>query len=122
MYIMNNQQKANKVYMNDNINNNISDFIQNQINSNKIVLFMKGSADFPQCGFSASVVSILQKMQLEFKDINVLESLELREGIKIFSDWPTIPQLYINGEFIGGCDIVKEMYSSGELQQLLNKA
>ena len=122
MYIMNNQQKANKVYMSDNINNNISEFIQNQINSNKIVLFMKGSADFPQCGFSASVVSILQKMQLEFKDINVLESLELREGIKIFSDWPTIPQLYINGEFIGGCDIVKEMYSSGELQQLLSKA
>lgn len=108
--------------MNDNINNNISDFIQNQINSNKIVLFMKGSADFPQCGFSASVVSILQRMQLEFKDINVLESLELREGIKVFSDWPTIPQLYINGEFIGGCDIVKEMYNSGELQQLLNKA
>ncbi|MCP5369300.1 MAG: Grx4 family monothiol glutaredoxin [Rickettsiaceae bacterium] len=102
------------------INEKISDFIQAQINSNKIVLFMKGSADFPQCGFSANVVSILQKMNVPFKDINVLDSLELRQGIKNFSDWPTIPQLYVNGEFIGGCDIVKEMYQSGELQQLIN--
>lgn len=101
--------------MND---NKISDYIDEQIKTNKIVLFMKGTADFPQCGFSATVVSVLRKLNLEFKDINVLDSIELRQGIKDYSDWPTIPQLYVNKEFIGGCDIVKEMYESGELAKL----
>lgn len=82
---------------------------------------MKGTKDFPQCGFSSLVVSILQKLELTFYDVNVLESLEMREAIKEFSDWPTIPQLYIKGEFIGGCDIVKELYQSGDLQQILQE-
>lgn len=98
----------------------IEDFIKSQINMHKIVLFMKGTADFPQCGFSSMVVNILEKIEVDFKDINVLESIELRQGIKDFSDWPTIPQLYIDGEFVGGCDIVKEMYNSGELSELVS--
>ncbi|HJK86344.1 MAG TPA: Grx4 family monothiol glutaredoxin [Candidatus Megaira endosymbiont of Nemacystus decipiens] len=102
------------------MNNEISNFIKNQVDSHKIVLFMKGTADFPQCGFSSMVVSILQKLNTDFKDINVLESIELRQGIKEYSDWPTIPQLYINGEFVGGCDIAKEMYESGELKKLIS--
>jgi len=93
--------------------------IQDEIDNNNVVLFMKGTAKFPQCGFSALVVNLLQKMNVEFKDINVLLDPALREGIKQFSDWPTIPQLYVKGEFIGGCDIVKEMYEEGELQELL---
>ena len=80
---------------------------------------MKGSKDFPQCGFSASVSNILSKLGVDFKDIDILQNPELRQAIKEFSDWPTIPQLYVGGEFIGGCDIVKEMYESGELQELL---
>jgi monothiol glutaredoxin len=99
--------------------NPIFDSIQKEIDSNNIVLFMKGNAKFPQCGFSALVVSVLQKLNTEFKDVNVLLDPELREGIKQFSDWPTIPQLYVKGEFIGGCDIIKEMYEEGELQELL---
>ena len=98
---------------------NIKDFISNTISSNDVVLFMKGSKDFPQCGFSAAVVSILQKLNVEFFDVNVLENIELRQGIKDFSDWPTIPQLYVKGEFIGGCDIVKELDTAGELQEIL---
>lgn len=101
--------------------NKIFDFIENEIKNNDVVLFMKGSADFPQCGFSAMVVGILQSMGVKFRDINVLADDELRQGIKEFSDWPTIPQLYINGEFIGGCDIVREMYESGDLTDLLKK-
>ncbi len=93
--------------------------IKQEINDNNVVLFMKGTAKFPQCGFSAAVVHILNDLGVEFKGINVLESPELRSGIKEFSDWPTIPQLYIKGEFIGGCDIVKEMTESGELQDVL---
>ncbi len=93
--------------------------IQALIASQPVVLFMKGTRHFPQCGFSAVVVQILSQTTDSFKDINVLEDMELREGIKVFSDWPTIPQLYINGEFIGGCDIVKEMFEAGELQPLL---
>lgn len=93
--------------------------IQTIIDSNPVVLFMKGSKDAPMCGFSAMTVQVLQHSDAEFKDVNVLESDELRQGIKEFSDWPTIPQLYINGEFIGGCDIVREMYDSGELKELL---
>ena len=93
--------------------------IRNEIESNDVVLFMKGSPKFPQCGFSAAVTHILNSHGVEFKGINVLEDPTLREGIKAFSDWPTIPQLYIKGEFIGGCDIAKEMAASGELKTLL---
>jgi monothiol glutaredoxin len=100
--------------------NNTQEFIKNQIEENNVVLFMKGSSDMPSCGFSATVVAILKKLGVEFKDIDVLQDDELRHEIKAFSDWPTIPQLYIKGEFIGGCDIVKELYSSGELQKILH--
>jgi monothiol glutaredoxin len=99
--------------------NKIFDFIRNEINEHEVVLFMKGTADFPQCGFSAMVVSILQSVSVRFKDHNVLTNEELRQGIKEFSDWPTIPQLYIKGEFIGGCDIVREMYENGSLSDLV---
>lgn len=93
--------------------------IQKDINTNDVILFMKGTAAFPQCGFSSLVVQVLSQLGVPFKDVNVLEDNELRQGIKDFSNWPTIPQLYIKGEFIGGCDIVREMYESGELQNLL---
>ena len=93
--------------------------IKNTIENNKVVLYMKGSKDFPQCGFSAVVVKILNDHNVDFLDVNVLSDPEIRQGIKEFSDWPTIPQLYINAEFIGGCDIVKEMSKSGELAELL---
>ena len=92
--------------------------IQNDIKNNDVVLYMKGTKLFPQCGFSAVVVSILQKLNVDFLDVNVLADAEIRQGIKEFADWPTIPQLYYKGEFIGGCDIVREMYASGELQEL----
>lgn len=101
--------------------NKIFDFIKNQIETNDVVLFMKGDANFPQCGFSAAVVGVLQKHKITFQDINVLMDPDLREGIKAFSDWPTIPQLYIKGEFIGGCDIVREMYASGDFLTLLKE-
>ena len=97
----------------------ITQQIEQDIKGNDVVLFMKGTADFPQCGFSAVVVQILKNLGLEFKDINVLVDPELRQGIKDFSSWPTIPQLYIKGEFIGGCDIVREMYETGELKTFL---
>ncbi len=99
--------------------NKTFDFINEQISTNEVVLFMKGTADFPQCGFSAMVVGILQTLGLKFKDINVLENPDLRQGIKDFADWPTIPQLYIAGEFVGGCDIVREMFETGELSNLI---
>ena len=89
------------------------------IKDHRVILFMKGSADFPQCGFSFHVVQILKNHQIEFHAINVLEDQEMRAGIKQFSDWPTIPQLYINGEFVGGCDIVQSLDASGELAALL---
>ena len=95
--------------------------IKNTIENNKVVLYMKGNKDFPQCGFSAGVVQILKNLNVEFVDVNVLTNPDIRQGIKDFSDWPTIPQLYVNGEFIGGCDIIKEMFQSQELQQLLAK-
>jgi monothiol glutaredoxin len=98
---------------------NAIDKIQKIINDNKVVLFMKGTKNMPQCGFSANVAHILKQLDADFFDINVLQDQEIRDAIKVFSDWPTIPQLYINKEFIGGCDIVKEMYASGELLQLL---
>ena len=100
---------------------NIFDEIKTIIKQNDVVLFMKGSKDFPQCGFSATVSHILNTLGVDFKDIDILKDNELRQGIKEFSDWPTIPQLYIKGEFIGGCDIVKEMMQAGELQQLLKE-
>lgn len=93
--------------------------IKEEIEGNDVVLFMKGTADSPMCGFSSVVVTILTRLGAKFKDINVMVNPEIRQGIKDFSDWPTIPQLYINGEFVGGCDIVKEMYENGELQELL---
>jgi monothiol glutaredoxin len=96
------------------------DFIRNEITNNDVVLFMKGTSSFPQCGFSATVVAILQKLGVPFKDINILADQDLRQAIKDFTSWPTIPQLYIKGEFIGGCDIVKEMYETGELLALVN--
>lgn len=95
--------------------------IENLVKDNEVVLFMKGSKDFPQCGFSAMTSHILAQLGADFKDINVLEDMEIRQGIKEFSDWPTIPQLYIKGEFVGGCDIVKEMFEAGELQEMLGK-
>lgn len=95
--------------------------IQKDISSQDVVLFMKGNAQFPMCGFSATVVQILKTLGVEFKAIDVLLDPEVREGIKAFTNWPTIPQLYIKGEFIGGCDIVKEMYQTGELQDLLSE-
>ena len=99
--------------------NKIFDLIKEQISENDVVLYMKGTADFPQCGFSSMVVGILQSLGLKFKDVNILENAELRQGVKDYSDWPTIPQLYISGEFIGGCDIVREMYENGELSTLI---
>ncbi len=95
------------------------DLISNEINENEICLFMKGTPEAPQCGFSLAVANILKIMEVKFKSVNVLENQNLREGIKEFSDWPTIPQLYIKKEFVGGCDIVKEMYENGELAKQL---
>ena len=93
--------------------------IQNHINENDVCLFMKGTPDAPQCGFSMAVSNVLKHLNVNFKGINVLEDQNLTQGIKDFSDWPTIPQLYVKGEFIGGCDIVKEMFENGELKTLL---
>ena len=93
--------------------------IQNHINNHEVCLFMKGTPDAPQCGFSMAVSNILKILEVNFEGINVLESQSIREGIKIFSDWPTIPQLYIKKEFVGGCDIIKEMYENGELKKVL---
>jgi monothiol glutaredoxin len=98
----------------------LKDRIQNMIDSQRIVLFMKGNKLFPQCGFSARVVQILKELGTDFKDVNVLTDQELREGIKQFSDWPTIPQLYVAGRFVGGCDIVSELHDRGELKQMLS--
>ena len=101
--------------------NEIDIEIKNSIDSNPVVLFMKGTATMPQCGFSSKVAGILNYMNIKYKDINVLSNESIRQGIKDFSDWPTIPQLYINGEFVGGCDIIVEMTLSGELDELLTK-
>ncbi|MBU8539560.1 Grx4 family monothiol glutaredoxin [Falsiroseomonas tokyonensis] len=101
------------------MSNPVFDRIQADISANPVVLFMKGTPVFPQCGFSARVVQILSHVGVPFKGVNVLEDMEIREGIKAFANWPTIPQLYVKGEFVGGCDIVTEMFQSGELQTLL---
>ena len=96
----------------------IEQFIENEVKSNDVVLFMKGTPQFPQCGFSGQVVQILDYLGVPYKGLNVLESEDLRNGIKSYSNWPTIPQLYVKGEFVGGSDIMMEMYEAGELQQL----
>ena len=98
---------------------NTKNTIQNHIDNNEVCLFMKGTPDAPQCGFSMAVSNMLKVLEVNFKGVNVLEDQNIREGIKTFSDWPTIPQLYIQKEFVGGCDIVKEMYETGELAKLL---
>ncbi len=100
-------------------NNVVFERIQKDIDNNDVVLYLKGDAAFPRCGFSATVVQILSQLGVTFKDVNVLEDPEVWQGIKDFTDWPTIPQLYIKGEFVGGCDITREMFESGELSQLL---
>ena len=97
----------------------IEQFIANEVKSNDVVLFMKGTPQFPMCGFSGQVVQILDHIGVSYKGLNVLENDELRQGIKAYSNWPTIPQLYVKGEFVGGCDIIREMFQSGELQSLL---
>ncbi|TAL29394.1 MAG: Grx4 family monothiol glutaredoxin [Alphaproteobacteria bacterium] len=102
-------------------NNAIFDRIRQEIRGHDVVLYMKGSAVFPQCGYSAAVVQVLNNLGITFKDIDVLSDPSLRQGIKDFTNWPTIPQLYIKGEFVGGCDIVRDMYASGELQDLLRE-
>tara|TARA_Y100001958_G_C21074046_1_gene432615 strand:+ start:159 stop:476 length:318 start_codon:yes stop_codon:yes gene_type:complete len=99
----------------------IKEKIQELIKENKVCLFMKGTPDNPQCGFSMAVANVLKHLNVNFKGINVLEDEKIRQGIKDFSDWPTIPQLYINAEFIGGCDIVKEMFEKGELKKILEE-
>ena len=103
------------------MNDNIKNLIKNEIDHNEVCLFMKGTPDVPQCGFSLAVSNILKILNINFKGINVLENDELREGIKKFSEWPTIPQLYIKGEFVGGCDIVKEIYETKELHKILTE-
>lgn len=98
----------------------IHDWIGKQITASDVVLFMKGTKTMPQCGFSMQVTQILDHLGVEFQDINVLDDMGVREGIKAYSNWPTIPQLYVKGEFVGGCDIVREMFQAGELQEMLN--
>ena len=106
--------------MNQDQSIDVTENIKNEIKTNEVVLFMKGTPVFPMCGFSASVVQILTKLGVQFVSVNVLDSDDMREGIKKFSNWPTIPQLYVKEEFVGGCDIVKEMYETGELLELFN--
>ena len=99
----------------------VFDRIQTEIDANQVFLYMKGTPMFPQCGFSARVIQILNHMGVPFQSANVLEDMELREGIKQFSQWPTVPQLYVKGEFVGGCDIVTEMFQTGELETLMKE-
>jgi monothiol glutaredoxin len=99
----------------------IEQFIENEVKGSDVVLFMKGTPQFPQCGFSGQVVQILDYLGVSYKGINVLESDDLRQGIKSYSNWPTIPQLYVKGEFVGGCDIIREMFQAGELQGLMQQ-
>ena len=99
----------------------INQFIDNEVKGNEVVLFMKGTPQFPMCGFSGQVVQILDYLGTPYKGLNVLDSADLRQGIKDYSNWPTVPQLYVKGEFVGGCDIIREMFQAGELQQLLKE-
>jgi len=103
------------------INLSSTEKIKEEVESNDVLLFMKGTPMFPQCGFSAAVVQILSQMNIKFKGINVLEDDQLRQGVKDFTNWPTIPQLYVKGEFIGGCDIIREMAETGELEELFSE-
>ena len=100
---------------------NVQDFIRKTVAGNDVVLFMKGSKQMPQCGFSGRVTQILTQMGVDFKDVNVLDDASIRDGIKAFTNWPTIPQLYVKGEFVGGCDIITEMFQSGELEELIHE-
>ena len=97
------------------------EFIDNEVKNNPVLLFMKGTPDFPQCGFSGQVVQILDYLGVEYKGVNVLSDDEIRQGVKDYTNWPTVPQLYVKGEFVGGCDIVREMFQAGELQQFLTE-
>jgi monothiol glutaredoxin len=99
----------------------INEFIDKEVKGNDVVLFMKGTPQFPMCGFSGQVVQILDYLGAPYKGLNVLDSADLRQGIKDYSNWPTVPQLYVKGEFVGGCDIIREMFQAGELQQLLKE-
>jgi len=101
--------------------NSTQERIKQEIDENQVVLFMKGSPMFPQCGFSAAVTNALSQLGVKFKGVDVLQDDEIREGIKEFANWPTIPQLYVRGEFVGGCDIIREMYENGELQKLMTE-
>ena len=103
------------------MNNKIYDKIQNLIDENDVMLFIKGTPDMPQCGFSAAIVGVLNHIGVNFNSTNVLQDEEIRQGIKDFSDWPTIPQLYVQKEFVGGCDIIREMHENGELVELFNE-
>jgi len=103
------------------VDDNTKNIIQNYIDSDDVCLFMKGTPDAPQCGFSMAVSNILKILEVKYKSVNVLEDQSIREGIKIFSDWPTIPQLYVKREFVGGCDIIKEMFESGELKKVFEE-
>ena len=100
------------------MDDNTKNLIQNHIDNNEVCLFMKGTPDAPQCGFSMAVINMLKLLEVNFQSVNVLEDQNIREGIKVFSDWPTIPQLYVKKEFVGGCDIIKEMYENGELKKV----
>ncbi len=99
----------------------VNEFIDSEVKDNNVVLFMKGTPDFPQCGFSGQVVQILNYLGIDYKGINVLADDDLRQGIKDYTNWPTVPQLYVKGEFVGGCDIIREMFQAGELQTLLTE-
>ena len=103
------------------IDENTRERIQTEVDSNDVLLFMKGTPVFPQCGFSAAVVQVLSHLQVKFNSVNVLEDMDIREGIKHYSDWPTSPQLYVKGEFVGGCDIIREMFETGELSSFLEE-
>ena len=99
----------------------VQDWLRKQVADNDVVLFMKGTRQFPQCGFSSQLVQILDYLGVDYHDVNVLDDMSVREGIKTFTNWPTIPQLYIKGEFVGGCDIVREMFQASELQDMLRE-
>ena len=101
--------------------NPVHEMVDSEVKGNDVLLFMKGTPAFPQCGFSGQVVQILDYLGVPYKGVNVLENMEIREGVKAYSSWPTIPQLYVKGEFIGGCDIVREMFQAGELQEMLTE-
>ena len=103
------------------IDENTRERIQTEVDSNDVLLFMKGTPVFPQCGFSAAVIQVLSHLQVKFNSVNVLEDMDIREVIKHYSDWPTIPQLYVKGEFVGGCDIIREMFETGELSSFLEE-